>query len=105
WRQRAEEKARAKAGNVIGTGVACVMKDYGTGADCSLGTVEIDPQGRIAIHADAVEMGNGIGTSLANRVALHLGGVADQVTVAQVDVFDALGLVTSDDPYTISQAT
>ena len=49
-------------------------------------------------------MGNGIGTALANRVASHLGGVADQVTVAQVDVFDALGLVTSGDAYTITQA-
>ena len=28
-------------------------------------------------------MGNGIGTALANRVALHLGGVADEVAVAQ----------------------
>ena len=53
-------------------------------------SVEIDRDGRITIHADAVEMGNGIGTALANRVALHLGGVADEVAVAQVDGFDAL---------------
>ncbi len=38
---------------------------------------------RIAIHCDDVEMGNGIGTALANRVALHLGGVADEVSVAR----------------------
>ena len=49
-------------------------------------------------------MGNGIGTALANRVAMHLGGMADQVTVAQVDVFDALELVTSGDSYSITQA-
>jgi CO/xanthine dehydrogenase Mo-binding subunit len=104
WRQRAEEKARAASGNVVGTGVSCVFKDFGTGADCSLGMVEIDPQGRIAIRADGCEMGNGIGTALANRVAQHLGGVADQVTVLQLDVFDALELVTSDNPYTITQA-
>lgn len=105
WQQRAEEKARGKqAGTIVGTGVACVTKDYGSGADCSLGTVEIDPQGRITIHSDAVEMGNGIGTALANRVASHLGAVADEVTVAQVDVFGPLGLVTSGDSYTIKQA-
>ncbi|KAB0264215.1 xanthine dehydrogenase family protein molybdopterin-binding subunit [Microvirga brassicacearum] len=103
WKRRAEEKARAPAGVLIGTGVACSMKDYGTGADCSLGTVSIDPEGRISIHSDAVEMGNGIGTALANRVALHLGSIADEVTVAQVDVFDALGLFTSGDAYLISQ--
>ncbi len=69
------------------------------------GRVEIDPEGRITIHCDHVEMGNGIGTALANRVATHLGGVADEVTVAQVDAFDALALVTSGDAYTMNQAT
>ncbi len=50
-------------------------------------TVEIDPQGRIAIHGDHVDMGNGIGTALANRVAAYLGGVADEVTVHDVDTY------------------
>jgi CO/xanthine dehydrogenase Mo-binding subunit len=104
WRQRADEKARAKGGIIIGTGVACATKDYGTGADCSLGTVEIDPDGRITIHSDAVEIGNGIGTALANRVAAHLGGVADEVTLAQVDAFGDLQLVSSGNSYANSQA-
>lgn len=104
WHGRAAEKAKAGPGFLIGTGVACASKDYGTGADCSLGTVEIDAEGRISIHSDAVEMGNGIGTALANRVAGHIGGQADSVTVAMVGVFDALGLVTSSDPYLISQS-
>ena len=50
-------------------------------------------------------MGNGIGTALANRVAPHLGGVADEVSVARVDTYDALALVTSGNPYTMDQAT
>jgi CO/xanthine dehydrogenase Mo-binding subunit len=84
--------------------VACAAKDYGTGADCSLGSVEIDSAGRITIHSDAVEMGNGVATALARRIARHLGAVADEVTVAQVDAFDALEIVTSDNPYSITQA-
>ena len=104
WRHRAAEKAKAPPGFLIGTGVACASKDYGTGADCSLGAVEIDAEGRVSIHCDAVEMGNGIGTAVANRVAAHIGGQAETVTVAQVGVFDPLGLVTSSDPYLISQA-
>ena len=104
WRGRAAEKARARPGTLVGTGVACASKDYGSGADCSLGTVEIDAEGRVSIHCDSVEMGNGIGTAVANRVASHIGGQAGAVTVAQVDLFGALGLVTSGDPYTISQA-
>jgi len=104
WQRRALEKASARPGFLVGTGVACATKDYGTGADCSLGAVSIDPEGRVAIHGDAVEMGNGIGTALANRVASHIGGLSDQVTVAQIDAFGPLGLVTSGDPYSMSQA-
>ncbi len=106
WVARAEEKARTQnAGLVVGTGVACVTKDYGSGADCSLGRVEIDPDGRISIFCDHVEMGNGIGTALVNRVAAQLGGVADEVSVARVDAFGPLALVESGDPYTMDQAT
>jgi CO/xanthine dehydrogenase Mo-binding subunit len=106
WQQRTQEKARGQQGGiVVGTGVACATKNYGSGADCSRGTVEIDPQGRIAIHSDHVDMGNGIGTALANRVATYLGGVADEVTVHDVDTYGALALVTSGNSYTMNQAT
>ena len=92
WKQRAKEKARAQqAGILVGTGVACATKNYGTGADASLGSVEIAPDGRIAIYCDGAEMGNGIGTAVANRVAAHLGGVADEVALEQVDKFSPLG--------------
>ncbi|MGZ3348932.1 MAG: xanthine dehydrogenase family protein molybdopterin-binding subunit [Xanthobacteraceae bacterium] len=105
WQQRAEEKARGQAGILVGTGVACATKNYGTGGDCSLGSVEIAPDGRITIRCDATEMGNGIGTATANRVAAHLGGVADEIAVAQVDAFGPLALVTSGDSYTMNQKT
>jgi CO/xanthine dehydrogenase Mo-binding subunit len=106
WAQRAAEKTRGQTGGtLVGTGMACVTKDYGTGGDSSNGRVEISPEGRISIYCDHVEMGNGIGTALANRVAIHLGGVADEVSVARVDSYEALALVTSGDPYTMDQKT
>ncbi len=105
WQQRAQHKSSAKSGLLVGTGIACVTKDYGTGADCSLGRVEIGADGRIAIYCDHVEMGNGIGTALANRVAGHLGAVANEVSVARIDSYDVLGLVTSGDPTTMDQKT
>jgi CO/xanthine dehydrogenase Mo-binding subunit len=106
WRQRAEEKARLQhSGIMVGTGVACVGKDYGSGGDCSLGRVELGADGKISIHGDHVEMGNGVGTALANRVAMHLGGIADEVSVARIDSYDALGLVTSGDSYSMDQKT
>ncbi|MFZ0236887.1 MAG: molybdopterin cofactor-binding domain-containing protein, partial [Xanthobacteraceae bacterium] len=106
WRERAAEKARGKeAGILVGTGVACAHKNYGTGADCSLAAVEIDPQGRLAIRIDDTEMGTGVGTAVANRVAAYLGNVADEVALAQIDAFGPLALVKSGDPYTIDQKT
>jgi CO/xanthine dehydrogenase Mo-binding subunit len=90
---------------LVGTGVAVATKDYGTGADACLGRVEIDPEGRITIYCDHTEMGTAVGTALANRVALHIGGIADEVSLARIDTFGALGLVKSGDPYTMNQAT
>jgi CO/xanthine dehydrogenase Mo-binding subunit len=106
WQQRAEEKARGQQANIlVGTGIACATKNYGTGGDCSLGSVEIAPDGRITIRCDGVEIGNGIGTAVANRVAAHLGGIADEVALAQLRTFAPLALVTSGDPYTMDQKT
>jgi CO/xanthine dehydrogenase Mo-binding subunit len=105
WQRRADEKARAQAGTLVGTGIACTCKNYGSGGDASLATVEIGPDGRIAIHCDGAEMGNAIGTAVANRVAAHLGGVADEVAIMQVDGFGPLALVTSGDRYTMDQKT
>ena len=106
WKERAEQKARGQqAGFLVGTGIACATKDYGTGGDGTLASVELTPDGRITIHCDYVEMGTGIGTAVANRVAAHLGRVADQIAVAQVDTFGPLALVTSGDSYTMKQKT
>jgi len=106
WKERAEQKARGQQGGIlVGTGIACATKDYGTGGDGTLASIEIAPDGRITIHCDYVEMGTGIGTALANRVAVHLGSVADEIALAQVDTFGPLALVTSGDSYTMDQKT
>lgn len=106
WQKRAAEKSRPQRdGVVVGTGVACVTKDYGTGADCSMGRIEIDPQGRISIACDQPEMGNGMGTALASRVAIHIGGLADEIALGQIEAFGVLELITSGNSYTMNQAT
>jgi CO/xanthine dehydrogenase Mo-binding subunit len=106
WAQRAAQKARGQgSGILVGTGVACATKNYGTGGDSTLGSVDVAPDGQIAIYCDGAEMGNGLGTALANRVAAHLGGVADEVALMQVDTFGPLDLVSSGDPFTMDQAT
>jgi CO/xanthine dehydrogenase Mo-binding subunit len=70
-----------------------------------LGSVEIAPDGRITIRCDGVEIGNGIGTAAANRVAAYLGGVADEIALAQVGTLAPLALVTSGDSFTMNQKT
>ena len=70
-----------------------------------LGSVEITPDGLITIRCDATEIGNAVGTAAANRIAAHLGGVADEIALAQVDTFGPLDLVTSGDSYAIDQTT
>jgi CO/xanthine dehydrogenase Mo-binding subunit len=70
-----------------------------------LGSVEVAPDGRIAIRCDGVDIGNGLGTAVANRVASHLGRVADEVSLAQIDGFAPLALVTSGDSFTMDQKT
>jgi CO/xanthine dehydrogenase Mo-binding subunit len=107
WQDRTAVKARAQqqqAGILVGTGVACVTKDFGSGADCTSSSIVISREGRITIHSDSVDMGNAVATALANRVAAVIGGVADEVTVANVDAYAPLGLVTSGDPYSITQS-
>src|SRR5207248_1230642 len=37
WQHRAWEKSRGAEDVLVGTGVACVTKDYGTGGDATLG--------------------------------------------------------------------
>jgi CO/xanthine dehydrogenase Mo-binding subunit len=106
WAQRFKEKARGQqSGNLVGTGVACATKNYGTGGDAALGSVEIARDGQIAIYCDGAEMGNGIGTAVASRVAAYLGGVADEVAVLRVDTFGPLDLVSSGDSFTMDQKT
>jgi CO/xanthine dehydrogenase Mo-binding subunit len=48
-------------------------------------------------------MGTAIGTALANRAAMSLGAVANEVALARVDAYDVLALVKSIDPYAITQ--
>ena len=90
---------------LVGTGVACVTKDYGTGADASLGTVEIDPEGRIAIHCDARRDGQRHRHGARQPGGGSPGRRGRRSRARAVDTFGALALVTSGDPYTMDQAT
>ena len=106
WSGRTREKARrlaADSNNLYGVGLACVSTVYGSGSDPAFALVEVDPAGRITVASQAVEIGTGIATALAVRVADKLGIAADDVTLGTLDGWDVLGLVAPDDPFTITR--
>ncbi len=106
WSARATEKARRAAAapnKAYGVGLACVSTVFGSGSDPAFALVEVDPTGRITLTSQAVEIGTGVATALAVRLADRLGVAADEVKLGVLDGWDVLGLVTPDDPFTITR--
>lgn len=106
WTQRAKRKTEYEAANPgkrYGVGFACVQKDFGTGSEASLAKVEIDENGQISLYHTGAEIGTGMSTSQAGAVAKWLGKPAAEIRVAVTDWPD-LPVVTSGDPYMMSQA-
>jgi CO/xanthine dehydrogenase Mo-binding subunit len=89
---------------LYGVGVACIGNHYGGSADAALAKVEITPDARILATSSGVEIGTGLSTAVAVRAGDHLGACADRVTMAALTEWKPLRLVTSGNPYTISQA-
>ena len=76
---------------------------FGSGSDPAFALVEITPAGRITVTSQAVEIGTGVSTALAVRVADRLGIAADEVKLGVLDGWEVLGLVTPDNPFTITR--
>jgi CO/xanthine dehydrogenase Mo-binding subunit len=107
WTGRAAEKVRRTAAapnKAYGVGLACVSTVFGSGSDPAFALVEVDPVGRIMVTSPAVEIGTGVTTALAVRVADRLGAAADEVKLGVLDGWDVLGLVAADDPFTLTRA-
>jgi CO/xanthine dehydrogenase Mo-binding subunit len=106
WTGRAAEKvgrAAAAPNKAYGVGLACVSTVFGSGSDPAFALVEIDPTGRITLTSQAIEIGPGIATALAVRVADRLGTAADEVKLGVLNGWDVLGLVAADNPFTITR--
>ena len=106
WRDRARRKSEFEAahpGQRYGVGFACVQKDFGTGAESSFAKVELSEAGRITLHHSGAEIGTGMSTSQAIAVAKWLGLPAADARFA-LDAWPDLPVVTSGDPYLMSQA-
>ena len=76
WTGRTTERTRraaAATNKAYGVGLACVSTVFGSGSDPAFALVEITPAGRIIVTSQAVEIGTGVSTALAVRVADRLG--------------------------------
>ncbi|MRV72175.1 molybdopterin-dependent oxidoreductase [Duganella sp. FT92W] len=106
WVNRAKKKTEFEAANPgkrYGVGFACTQKDFGTGAESSFARVEIDAEGKIHLWHSGTEIGTGMSTSQAVAVAKWLNRPASDILTAVTEWHD-LPVVTSGDPYIMSQA-
>ncbi|MBN8944574.1 MAG: xanthine dehydrogenase family protein molybdopterin-binding subunit [Rhizobiales bacterium] len=106
WAGREQKKKAFEAANPgkkYGVGYAHVQKDYGTGAEAAVVSLEIDPRGRLKLCHVAHEMGPGVTTSQAIMVGEILGRVPDD-TEYGITRWPQMPLETADQPYTTSQA-
>lgn len=106
WRDRLTKKAEfetANPGKRYGVGYGHVQKDYGTGAEAAIASIEFDATGRLRFAHVAHEIGTGTTTSQAIMVGDILGRVPDETHYAKV-VWPQMPLETTEEPYTMSQA-
>ncbi|MFO1161371.1 MAG: molybdopterin cofactor-binding domain-containing protein [Reyranellaceae bacterium] len=105
WRDRAKRKRAYEATNLgkrYGVGVAVVQKDYGSGGEAAIATLELLPSGGLALRQDGCEMGTGMTTSHAVMVRDILGHAPDRMTFGVTD-WPEMPLTSPDDPFTQSQ--
>ncbi|WP_119268695.1 xanthine dehydrogenase family protein molybdopterin-binding subunit [Taklimakanibacter deserti] len=105
WAGRAAKKAEfdaANPGKRYGVGYGHVQKDYGTGAEAALATIEFDAAGRLRFAHVAHEIGTGTTTSQAIMVSNILGRVPDETEFAKVE-WPQMPLETTEEPYTMPQ--
>ncbi|WP_328716946.1 xanthine dehydrogenase family protein molybdopterin-binding subunit [Halomonas elongata] len=106
WKERTERRDKRQAedpDHLYGTGFAISHKDFGTGAEAPMASVEIDAEGRIRLRQIAIDMGTGTATSQAMNVVDFLGRPADDIKTGETD-WPELALETSGNPYTMQQA-
>lgn len=106
WKNRVARKQRFDAedpDNLYGVGFAICQKDFGTGSEAPMASLEFSADGRVSLRHIAIDMGTGMATSQALLVADYLGQPADEIKTGETE-WPELALTTSGNPYIISQA-
>ncbi|MDX9668371.1 xanthine dehydrogenase family protein molybdopterin-binding subunit [Pseudomonas sp. P5_152] len=106
WKNRKALKLAEDAkdpDNWYGIGFAICQKDFGTGSEAPMASIEFTAQGHITLRHIGIEIGTGMSTSQALVVADFLGSPASEVKTGETE-WDELQLTSSGNPYIMSQA-
>jgi len=106
WKDRDARKKRFEAedpDNHYGIGFAICQKDFGTGSEAPMASLEFSADGRVKLRHIGIDMGTGMATSQALLAADYLGQPADEIKTGESE-WAELALTTSGNPYIISQA-
>ena len=106
WAEREARKAKYDAANLgkrYGVGFAQVQKDYGTGGESAVATLEVDRDGRVTMRHVATEMGPGVTTSQPLVAGRILGRVPDRSFYGVTD-WPEMPLTASEQQFTMAQA-
>ena len=106
WKNRDAIKKQREAAdpdNWYGVGFAICQKDFGTGSEAPMASIEFTAEGRITLRHIGIEIGTGMSTSQALVVADFLGSPAHDVKTGETE-WKEMQLITSGNPYIMSQA-
>jgi CO/xanthine dehydrogenase Mo-binding subunit len=93
WVNRDAERRRREGGSTrYGVGFALANQAYGTGTDGVMACVQLEPDGKVTIITNAVDMGNGSATSLAISTARWLGANAGSIEMGNITFSNVLNL-------------
>ncbi len=76
WTEREARQAqyeRDNPGKLFATGISCVQKAFGTGAEAVFARIELSPEGKIVLYHSGPEIGTGMSTTQAILCARWLG--------------------------------
>ena len=94
WTNRTADQERFSTEDErYGVGASLAMKNFGSGADAVMSQVRIDPDGRISVVTNNVDMGQGSATAHALMTSKALGRNADAIDTGRTEIFRALKLV------------
>ncbi|AYC34375.1 xanthine dehydrogenase family protein molybdopterin-binding subunit [Pseudomonas cavernae] len=106
WKTRDARKQRFEQedpDHYYGVGFAICQKDFGTGSESPMASLEFSAEGRVKLRHIAIDMGTGMATAQALLAADYLGQPAHEIKTGETE-WAELALTTSGNPYLISQA-